>query len=284
MFRALRNAATMGMIIAWALLGITLLFCSVTDAAKGSERDELKSRTRLLTQFAFRGIPPTCRTSRYIYVHDVPFGQYSNHIIEFTHGLWLAKKLNATLVIPEFMETSLKPFDTTRLGLYYCYIPKAMVGENATMPKQPLRVKPVQLFDLRKLFVQPRFKSLLPNLDHRIVDEVSYHFLKVYAGLWCCVDHQVVAAADWLIRNRLHNSLNYTCVHKRQLDGQCNRYISYELLTAINLQNVYRAGSFYLRGVRLPDALARSFLQHLQIMIILTAHIRTMQLSIIFMF
>ena len=113
----------------------------------------------------------------------------------------------------------LEPFDTTLLKAHYCYRLKPSLPQNKTL----FEITSEESFFLFQLFYSNHYRSLLPPLNETTIADLSLHFLKVYAGLWCCPLHETVAAADWLIHNHLHNSLRYVSVHKRQMEGGCSK-------------------------------------------------------------
>ena len=66
-------------------------------------RQILRIRLKILKHFAFDHKPQQCQTGRFVYVSEYPFGNSGNNLVEFTHGLWLARQLNATFIVPEWM-------------------------------------------------------------------------------------------------------------------------------------------------------------------------------------
>jgi hypothetical protein len=63
-----------------------------------------------------------CNHQKIIRITEIPFGNSGNNLIEFTHGLWVAKHLNGTLLVPHWIAHILKPFDTTLLRSMFCYV------------------------------------------------------------------------------------------------------------------------------------------------------------------
>ena len=113
----------------------------------------------------------------------------------------------------------MEPFDTTILHAHYCMRPDGYRKPGRTY----FDITSEESFFIHRLFRREPFSSLLPSLrDDSTLADLSLHFLKVYAALWCCPLHKYVAAGDWLIRTHLHDSLGYTAVHKRQLEGACS--------------------------------------------------------------
>lgn len=78
-------------------------------------------------------------------------------------------------------------------------------------------------FYLFQIFDHPDFKNQLPKYDQNVMKEVSTHFIKVYAIFWSAPGNEILPAAIHLIENHLGNTLNYTSVHKRSLNGHCHK-------------------------------------------------------------
>ncbi len=217
-------------------------------------RDQLKRRHGILKQLAQTALtdqpayrPPHCPQERLI-ITEYAFGRSGNNLIEFTHGLWLGRRLNATLVVPSWLQGIFAPFDTTFLQSIYCYtldvnIPKGvkvyeMTSENSFF-----------LFQLKKEFAYPQFipeimnfryeeqtQAALPSLDSiqfspssyssSFINELSRHFVQVYAGLWCCPHKKLSLITEFMIEYFMKGSLGYAAVHKRQFEGGCSKVLS----------------------------------------------------------
>lgn len=163
-----------------------------------------------------------CSTEKYIVITEYQFGNSGNHIIEFTHGVWLARKMNATLIVPIWMQDIFGPINTTLLSKHHCFtidqtVPKGII---------PIEVTSEESFILPKLFHDDKFIPYLPwNMSHA-ADELSIHFLKVYAAIWSSPLKDIRAAGEWIIKNHL-KSLTYTSVHKRNMEGGCSKILAY---------------------------------------------------------
>lgn len=194
-----------------------------------SVRQILKLRLGLLKRFAFgasavaQAPPPRqCSTTNFVYISEYPFGNSGNNLVEFTHGLWLAETWNATFIVPKWMKNVLDPFDTSFLRAHYCFRMKSALPQGKTL----LEVTSEESFFLFQLFKNQKYVASLPPLNEATISELSLHFLKVYAGLWCCPQADIVAEGEWLIHNQLANSLRFVAVHKRDMEGGCSKVMS----------------------------------------------------------
>jgi hypothetical protein len=160
-----------------------------------------------------------CESKGFIQVTGPAYGNATNLMISFTHGLWLAKRRGLTLLLPSYMNEVLVGYDTSTLHKYYCFTnqdEKTVVASKIVM-----KVLSEDLYLILNLFDKKETRSLLPPLDRLAVNEVSRHFLDVFSALWSQPSPQVKEAALFLIKNELRNSLNYTAVHKRSYHQQC---------------------------------------------------------------
>ena len=63
-----------------------------------------------------------CPSTAFVTITEYQFGNSGNNLISLTNMLWLASVLNATLVLPAYMDTILKPFDLTTLRRAHCFV------------------------------------------------------------------------------------------------------------------------------------------------------------------
>lgn len=165
----------------------------------------------------------SCPTDKYVLITEYQFGRTGNNIIELTHGLWVAEKLNATLVVPEWMAEVFAPFNTSLLQAHYCYVTStAAISKTATR----YEVTSEESFFAFKLFQDPRYAALLPPMSEHTVHELSLHFLRVYSALWCCPQRRLLQAVEYIVLNHLDGNFGYASVHKRQLEGGCAKIMS----------------------------------------------------------
>jgi hypothetical protein len=166
-----------------------------------------------------------------LFLTEFQFGRTGNNVIEFTHGLWLAEKMNATLVIPQWMKHIFLPFNTSILDSIYCYTMDVKIPDNAN--KYELTSE--ESFFIHQVFRQESYLKFFPYFSHfqyqstasseyrKFVDEFSKHFLQVYAALWCNPIPKLLYLAEVLIDELLNGRFGYSAVHKRQLEGGCNK-------------------------------------------------------------
>ena len=185
-------------------------------------RQKLKQRFSILRHIALsrpegtqhhhkRMAGKECSTTSFILITDSQFGNSGNNLISFTNMLWLASVLNATLAVPPYMDTILKPFDLTTLHKTHCFVvPDSKPGNriNDIVDKKAgnllYEVESGDAFFLYKLFNHSHtLRPLLPAYNPALIAELSHHYLRVYSGFWCCPKPDVVAFAEYVIMNHL---------------------------------------------------------------------------------
>ena len=191
-------------------------------------RQKLKQRFSILRHIALsrpegtqhhhkRMAGKECSTTSYILIIDNQFGSSSNNLISFTNMLWLASILNATLAVPPYMDTILKPFDLTTLHKSHCFVvPDSKPGTriNHLVDKKTgnrlYEVASRDAFFMYKLFNHSHpLQPLLPVYTPSLIAELSHHYLRVYSGFWCCPKPDLVAFAEYMIMNHLGGKLLY---------------------------------------------------------------------------
>jgi hypothetical protein len=185
-------------------------------------RQNLRLRQNEIRRFAKTRKPREhCSGTNFIVITEYPFGRTGNHIISFTHGVWLADRLNATLVVPKYMHDIFSPFNTSLVSSLYCFTlvdpPKGSHIHEVTSE---------EMFFGFKAFNLP-FKSSLPPINNQTIAEISLHFLQVYASLWCCPQRKLLLATESLISNFLDSNFQYSAVHIRSLEGGCSKVLSW---------------------------------------------------------
>jgi hypothetical protein len=158
-----------------------------------------------------------CNLTKLILITEYQFGNSGNNLIELTHGLYFASLLNATLVLPPWMATILKPFDLSTLHAGYCFT----TSQDYKKTDVFWEIESEDSFFAFQLFKKPGYMELLPPLNDEILLDVSAHFLRVYSAFWSSPVEVLVSAAEWLIGHSLNSSLSYTSVHKRMMEGGC---------------------------------------------------------------
>jgi hypothetical protein len=188
------------------------------------------------------------------------YGQFSNNLIQLTHGLYLSRILDAALVLPNWLQSNvLQHFPNSSIHHHYCMIDERKFRTNLKMKNSKIVEIPVSgedLYHMYRLFKDVRYKlSSSSNIDVRAVDELSKHYLLVYASLWSKPSQEIKKISEWIIENflidnqhffnnnyakneklnsnsytenkkklvtnRSKEALQYTAAHKRQLEGRC---------------------------------------------------------------
>jgi hypothetical protein len=161
-------------------------------------------------------------TSAVLKITEYPYGQAGNHMISLTHTLWLATKLNATLVVPKWIQVTILQFDLTILNRYHCFSFEENVPATAA---NVYEITSEEAFFFQKSFDLDQFKHLNLRYDPTLLRQMSLQFVRVCAALWSSPLRNIVLSSDWVIRHYLDNNLRYTAVHKRGLDGGCSKIL-----------------------------------------------------------
>jgi hypothetical protein len=183
----------------------------------------LNIRLESLKKFSKVTLKKKCNLDNLVVVTEYQFGNTGNHIIEFAHGVWFAERMNATLVVPVWMADIFVPFNTTNLSNSYCYTLNTNIPKNI----KPYEVTSEESYFLFKLFHDKNYIKYLPNMDNNTIADLSLHFLKVYASLWSSPLSEIRSASEWVINNHLEGNFRYTSVHKRQMEGGCNKILAH---------------------------------------------------------
>lgn len=180
----------------------------------------LTIRTKILGNYGRSVVrPSSCPEKTFAFISEYQFGRSGNNLIEFTHGLWLAKHLNATLVVQDWMKSIFEPFDIDLIHQHYCFSFERNLPKDAKVYDIPSEYS---LF-LWIMYREKEFKPLLPTLDEKEIAKLSQHFIKVYSLLWSAPKPEIIEATAWLIDNYLDSNFQYTAVHKRSMEGGCNK-------------------------------------------------------------
>ena len=166
----------------------------------------------------------TCSDDTFIYITDGGYGNTGNNMVSLTHSLWLARKLNATFNIPGFIGEAINHFNLTNLAEQHCFV----VNQKIPSTSKSYGITAEESFFVYRLFNSPNksFKAMLPPLDDEVVKDITHTFLNVYASLWSLPKPSIVTSAAWIIENYLGANFNYTSIHKRNLDGECEAIMS----------------------------------------------------------
>lgn len=151
-------------------------------------------------------------------------------MVSLTNALWLAMTLNSTLVLPKYMGKMFQEFNITTLRSIFCFRTmeehiNQTQGHIGRLQYSRVLTGPESFF-LFSMFNSPKFKHQLPKFDQNTMMEMSHHYVRVYAALWSSPIKGMRLASGYMIKNHLNNSLEYTTVHKRSMDGTCHDIIS----------------------------------------------------------
>ena len=174
-------------------------------------------------------------STRYVLITEYMFGNTGNQFVELSHGLWLADRLNATLVVPKYMMSSFKAFDLSTLHATFCFVQEHEFEAEKT--KDALSIITIELeseesFFFHKIFLGESYKTryptyaALPMLSASLIEEMSLHVMRVAACFWANINRNIVRDAAYLVHKRLHSNLNYTAVHKRTMEGGCSKVMN----------------------------------------------------------
>jgi hypothetical protein len=173
---------------------------------------------------------------QFVVITEFQFGNTGNQFVEMIHGLWLAERMGATLVVPKYMLQSLKAFDLSTLHASFCFIQEQefvdLEGRAAKDSIVKIDLESEESFFFFKIFQKEnhvkRYPAQAPSpaLSPVLIEEMSLHFLRVVACFWAHVNHNLVSEASHLIHKQLHSNLNYTSVHKRSMEGGCSKLLN----------------------------------------------------------
>lgn len=160
-----------------------------------------------------------CPTNRYIQITGGQWGRTGNQIIAFTHGVWFADLMNATLIVPHYMTDIFTPFKTSLVSSLYCYTQSHVKKNNGVII---FEASSVEMFFPFILYKSPIFSPFMPDInDHRTILRLTTHFIQVYSSLWCCPHEKLQRAVEHLVSKYLDGNFRYSAVHIRSMEGGC---------------------------------------------------------------
>jgi hypothetical protein len=195
-----------------------------------------------------------------VVITEFPWGNAGNQLISFTHGLYMAQLAEATFIVPHYMSAILHPFNLTFIRSLYCFREEweyedAKVAAGAQQlglsythlapPPPKYRKKPfvypagsqVMEIESEECFFLFKFLQRLERQTHPMLPQgapspahavaaAARHFVRVYCALWASPIPAVVNAAVQVVEKKLSSSVGYTAVHKRAMEGGCNKVMS----------------------------------------------------------
>ena len=200
---------------------------------KGMDPLELhiRRRHRILQQLALTALsdksirPPHCPLDRIVFPDKLPYGQSGNILISLTHALWIGRKINATVIIPVWMEPLFIPFDTTFFRSIYCISYDRRIPPNAKVTNLHssesfygfglLRLLPERL-------TYPFTSDWQQSYNSPLILELSRHFIQVYTALWSNPVEEIFELITAVIKAFFGSSFGYTGVHIRNFEGICH--------------------------------------------------------------
>lgn len=205
---------------------ICFLFLFIRKSTEETIVRQLKERVHHLSKViaSLPVLAGPCNDSAFIIITEIPFGNSGNNIIEFIHGLWLSKAYNYTFVVPPWIRPALHPFNISIIHQHFCFSYIDAIPPKSTV----LEITSEDSFFLFKIFRDRMYNASIPPFSEELIHEMSYHFIAIYTALWSYPSHHLLNAAAWLIEQKLGNSFNYTSIHKRSLEGGCNKLFSFQ--------------------------------------------------------
>jgi hypothetical protein len=152
-----------------------------------------------------------------VFEPEYAYGNTGNIIISLTHSLWLAGKLNVTVVLAPWIEDSISHFDLSVLAQDHCFTLQRELPPGATK----LVTSAEDSFYGYRWFSGGPYKEKLPPADEATIRDISKLFIRVYAALWSSPKDYILNPAKWIIQNSLQGGFGFVAVHKRSLEGQC---------------------------------------------------------------
>lgn len=179
-----------------------------------ADLDELiGGRHKRLERIALSLPRPQCSADRVIVVEEFAYGRSGNNMLELVHGVYLAQATNTSLRIPRFMKAVLASFQHHALTTTFC----ATHYGNSRF----LYFRSVELLNVWMMFKYDKYRSFFPKLSPQVVDDAASLYIRIMASLWANPIDDIVNAGKSFIKKKLGNSLNYTTVHKRYMEGEC---------------------------------------------------------------
>lgn len=205
-------------VVIYVWLGLQYFFA--LNLAGGRVKQLLYQRMTNLRLVALsQPLMTACSVDSYVKITEYAFGNSGNNLIEFTHGLWLANVWNSTLIVPPWMRHILRPFDLNVIKKSFCFVEDLHPETNARI----IEVTSEDSFFVFNLFKNVQYSKILPPLDNSTMQDIASHFIRVYTSLWSSPLPHLALAGQWIIEEHLDGTFRYTAVHKRSLEGGCNK-------------------------------------------------------------
>lgn len=155
------------------------------------------------------------------------YGRTNNQLIQIAHSLWAADINSKTLILPYMMRHTLRAFNLEVLKELFCvvFLDEVTLGSNSTT----YDLSSGDAFALKDSVIQKGTVARdlkLPGYNVNTIRAMSKYFLYVYSALWSQPVAPLRRRVIRFIESDLNNSLCYTAVHKRSLEGGCSKIMA----------------------------------------------------------
>lgn len=163
-----------------------------------------------------------CKKSKIVITLTWGYGRLNNNLIEFTHAMWMLHYLNATLLVPEWYNQM-----ETLLNSQFLFDKFCLIRNMSDAPSNSVEynLETEKLFYIYSLYKDSRFSQHLPSWSKDTVLEVSTYFISIYSSLFHKLRRIEVNSILWIVKNKLRGNFDYTAIHKRNLEGECSRFL-----------------------------------------------------------
>jgi hypothetical protein len=153
------------------------------------------------------------------------YGATGNIIIAIMNALWLSEPsaLNATILLPSFMQTIFTQFNNGSLLERFC------ITDDASQVNVRYSMDDKQLFYINQLFSRNSLNIQL-KYSYEAVQSGATIWVQALSLLWSDPQTDIIDAAVWLIENKFNGSFQYTTLHKRSLEGRCPKIMNHSSL------------------------------------------------------
>jgi hypothetical protein len=204
----------MGLLVIFRILVLLYVSSLSTCAAEEEDISSIIAKRQDRLRRIANSIPrPPCSSNKVIFVEDYAYGRSGNNMLELVHGIYLAQATNTSLRIPFFMNTVLASFHHDSLTQNFCATNNGL--------SRFLYFRSVELLNVWMMFKFDKYRNHFPPLTQDVVNEAASLYIRIMASLWASPIDVIVEAGKTFIKNKLGNSLKYTTVHKRYMEGEC---------------------------------------------------------------
>ncbi len=177
----------------------------------------------------------TCNYEKIVRITEFQWGRSGNNMISFTHTLFIATMINATLLVPKYMAHIFIPFDTHHLHDHFCFYHEGTIPWDTTSV-HPTNVQYIDItsedsFFILNIFFNKEYTSVIPtkfmnltieNYDE-LIHEMTKFFIHIYTSLWSFPLPTLTITASHIVENYLNDKFDYFGIHKRSMEGGCDK-------------------------------------------------------------